>query len=140
MVDDALQKSLKMNEHALDCGGVEKVCAIGEITCQCRAALPNIQRQIEPCRSALNVYRPNGQTQQFDGFVRRVLKREHCLNDGHMAQISLRLKLFNQFVEGKLLMCIRTECSLFDLCEQLAKSQVVAEVGAHDECVDEETD
>src|SRR5215510_14539034 len=140
MVDDALQKSLKMSEHALDCGGVEKVCAIGEITCQCRACLPNIQRQIESCRPALNVYRLNGQTRQFDGFVRRVLKREHRLNDGHMAQISLRLKLFNQFIEGELLMCIRAECSLFDLCEQLAKTQVVAEVCAHDECVNEETD
>ena len=103
-------------------------------------ALGQRERQVEfavPRGSGRRVIASPGSSESAS---RRVLQREHDLEQRIAAQVALGLELLDQLLEGQVLVRVGIERALARPGQQFRERRVAGEITAHDQRVDEEAD
>jgi hypothetical protein len=85
-------------------GGVEERGAVGDVAGELVAFLPQRQGEVEARpHAASNLHRFDLQTCQLEGRRRRVVEHQHDLKKRRIAHLPLGLELFDQLLEGQVL-------------------------------------
>ncbi len=90
--------------------------------------------------SAVRVHRSEGEALEFQRRSGGVLEYERHLKERMAGESALGLQLFNEPLEGDVLVRVRLQSDLADPAKKLAKRGVSGRVGAQDESVGEEAD
>jgi hypothetical protein len=102
--------------------------------------LDQVQDQIELGGLIGHHRTSHGKPRELDFEGWRVLKGEHHLNQRGVVHRALGLNRFDQPLEGQVLVGEGAESDLANPVQQLPERGVAGQVGAHDQCVDEEPD
>src|SRR5262249_46486880 len=123
-----LEQRSKVSGEALDRLRHEENGAVLQKTRELVARLFDSERQIEFRRQRVRRERLSLQAERRQRRQRRVLKRKHRLHHGRARRIAFRRQLFDESIEGEILVIERRERGVASALEQLDKARIVPEV------------
>ncbi|OEZ51362.1 hypothetical protein DUGA6_62110 [Duganella sp. HH105] len=106
---DGLHQPGEMRRHARHRRWFEQVGVVADAAVQASAFLRERERQIELGLRGLIVHGLQGQAGQRERVHRRVLQRQHHLEQRRMAGMALRLEHFDQLFERHVLVRVRVQ-------------------------------
>ncbi len=138
--DDALKQRPEVLEHPRDRRRVEERGLVLHRSMQARVFQGERHGQIELRRSAGDLHVPDRQPRQLERRRRRILEREHHLNERCALTGALGLQRLHELLEGQVLMAVGGEGGLAHAPQQLPDGRIARQIGAQDQRVHEEAD
>ena len=137
---DAAEHALEVGREAPDRRRVEQLAAVAKDGERGVAGRPDGQLQVEPHGGGRQVKRRERQAGEVDAADRRVLHREHDLEERVDRQVALWPQLFDQVLEGEILVGVGIQGGLPHAADHLAAARLAGEIAAQHQGVDEEAD
>ncbi|OEZ49779.1 hypothetical protein DUGA6_62640 [Duganella sp. HH105] len=137
---DGLHQPGEMRRHARHRRRLEQIGVVADAAVQASGVLRERERQVELGLYALAAHGLQGQPRQRERVHRRVLQRQHYLEQRRMAGVALRLEYIDQLLERHVLVRVRVQRVAAHLVDQLQEAGAVIDLGAQHQRVDEEAD
>ena len=129
-----------MVRHAADRRRIEEIGAVFEAACEPAVAFRDVKRQVELRRDGLVRQARELESGQPEVRFAGALQREHHLEQRIAAEVALGIQLFDELLEGQILVRERVDRALARALQQLGEPRIAGEIAAHDQRVDEKAD
>src|ERR1044071_8766592 len=113
-----------MTQHPLDGRGLEKVGVVIERGMQSAVSLDHCQRQIELGNLSFRPKPNSVDPLKLERIIACILQNKHHLKKRRVAEITLRIQLFNQLLKGHILMRVCFQSCLSDYRQQFSEAWI----------------
>ena len=128
-----------MPQHPQNCGVLEEIGVVFELAMEL-SILPHFGREIELGDAGLKAHLLDAESGNLEDLLGNVLEDEHHLEQRMSVQRTLRNQLLDQFLEGKVLVCVRLQREGSHLANYIPEGQVSREIASENQRVHEQTD
>ena len=130
-----LQQDFEMPHHPLDGCSIEQLTRVLQFPAQPHRSIPQVERKVEDG----GLFFLDDEVPRW-GRIPGLLDLEHHLMERVATEIAFRLKIFDEFLEGQVLMSIRAYRSLSDPRQQFPKGGFTVQITSQDDRIDEKSD
>ncbi len=129
-----------VRQDALNRLRLEQIGVVFEDAGNVAAALAQVQIQIELRRAGVQRHERRAEAGHLHVGLRRVVQREHHLEQRRPAQVAFGLQLFDELLERQILMRVCVEADPADARQRVAEGRIAVQIAPQDQRVDEEAD
>ncbi len=134
--NDTSEQVMKMIGRSLDCGAIEKIRRIFEVSDQSPSPLAQIEGQIELRRVVFAFHRFQTQTGRGRRTARCVLQNQHDLEQGMAMEVAPWRQFLDNHLKRRQLMGVGAKAHFPRAAQQLAEARRAGEIGAQHQRAD----